>query len=969
MDIFSRMSFSVAVALFVPVAAVAQTVSASLVDAVSGEPVSYATVYLTKSGATKPYKYVLSSESGRVRFDRVASGTYLFKAELMGYKTLEKQVAVQGKDVALGELKLDLDREALDAASVSAAGNSILIKKDTIEYNASSFKTTDNDMLEDLLKKLPGVDVSEDGSITVNGQTISKVTIDGKTFFLDDPQVASKNIPAKLINKLKVVNKKSEQAEFTGIDDGQEEQVIDLSIKPGMMNGLFGSVMGGGGIDIPSGEGVAKEGRYQGAAFLGNFKKNSQLSLLLNGNNTNNRGFNDLAGSMMGSMRGGGGGMGGRGGIGGRGGNGVSVSYMGGANGAWTLLEDRMNLGGNYLFNFTDRNVEESSLKRTYLDDESYNISNSAGVNRSISRGHRVGIRLDHKFSENTSILFEPRINFGSGNYDQTSSTSTLSSVGDVTDSLNRGLTANTGANRSFSTSGFLLLRQRLGIPGRTLTVYARYSYSNNNLDGLNSSNVYDFTTGRDSVTRQSFKSVSNSAGLSGGLTYTEPIGHNFYVEANYSYNWSSNVSWKNTTDDLTGLPAYEYSNRIENVSSYHSVGANLLYQLEKSRFQIGAAVLPTSTVNTTTRYDYTTKDYVKLDPYRYNILRWSPRAMVWWEIGENANARLFYYGNTAQPAISKLIPVPDNTDPLNVGFGNPGLKPYFTHNINGDVRYNNKKNFSSFNIRFNGSFTQDPIVSATWFGANGAQYSMPFNGQNSGSAGLNGFVNVPIGKSNFSISNVANLNWSRTSSYVGNDIDMTTYENEGYYAFMEEFTRNFSDPDYYAAHVKANRTDNLSVMERLRVTYRLDNLELYVSGRTRINKSWYTISENASQTLTFSNQVRASVNWTWDAPGLVFKSEFNYNWYNGFTGSTYTPEYILDAEIQKLLCKKKLTLSLKGYDILGQAKNVSVNDESNYHTETRNNTLGRYIILSLSYRFGQFDRSAMRHPGGPPRM
>ena len=227
------------------------TVTATLVEESTGDPVPFATVSLTPNGSDKVYKYVLSGEDGSVKFEGVKKGQYRFKAELMGYKPVVKEIEI--KDVLeLGTLKMADDKEVLDAANVSAVGNPIVIKKDTVEYNATSFKTTDNDVLEDLLKKLPGVEVSEDGSVTVNGQEIKKITIEGKTFFLDDPSLATKNLPAKIINKVKVVNKKSEQAEFTGIDDGEEETVIDLNIKPGMMKGLFGNVMAGAGHDVPA---------------------------------------------------------------------------------------------------------------------------------------------------------------------------------------------------------------------------------------------------------------------------------------------------------------------------------------------------------------------------------------------------------------------------------------------------------------------------------------------------------------------------------------------------------------------------------------------------------------------------------------------------------------------------------------------------------------------------------------------
>ena len=936
--------------------------TAVLIDESNGEPVGFATVSLTREGAQKPTKYVLSESDGKVAIEGIRSGAYTFKAEMLGYQPFEKQVKIPDvKD--LGTIKMKVDQQQLDAASVSAVGNPIIIKKDTIEYNATSFKTTDNDVLEDLLKKLPGIEVAEDGSITHNGQTIKRITIDGKTFFLDDPQLASKNIPAKIINKLKVVDKKSDQAEFTGIDDGEEETIIDLSIKPGMMKGTFGNIMAGGGHDLPSTD-VEGDWRYQTAAFVGKFTDKTQISFIANGNNTNNRGFNDLAGSMMGGMRGGGGGMGG-----GRGGNGnyngITTSWMAGGNGAWTLFDNRMDLSGNYLYSNTSKYIEEESSRTTYLKDYDQ-IYNSNGFNDTQTWGHRFGMRLDHKFSNNTSILFQPQLNFGGGAFMQQNDYFTDYDRSSVVEHINKGDSKNWGTNRNFSTSGFALLRQRLGKPGRTLTVMGRYSFTNNEMGSFNKSNVFsDFVSegnwASHQITDQTIDQESRSHSLFGRVTYTEPIGGNFYVEANYGYSWSRSTSEKKTYDNQNGgaLDVY-YSNSVVNDNKRHDIGANVLYQLEKFRAQLGFSAQPVKTTNETVRAGV---------PVSYEDTRWryAPSAMMWWEMGENSNMRIFYRGWSNQPSVSQLIPVPDNTDPLNISFGNPSLAPYFSHNFNGDFRFNNRKSFTSVNARFNGSYVQDPITSAIWYGPNGARYSMPFNGPSSFNFGVNLFANIPIGGTNFSIGEMGRINYSKNASYVGgNDV---TSQIVNYY---DAATGDMDYDGFLAAYGRGdfkfdeNITRTVSAMERLRVTYRNDALELSASARTRVNKSWYTISQTADNTLTFNNQIRASVNWTWEGPGLTLKSDFSYNWYNGYASNlNYQPEYILNAEIQKLLFKKKATLALKGYDILGQAKNLSVSDNSNYHSEVYNNTLGRYIILSLTWRFGTFDRDKMRGPGG----
>lgn len=963
------------------------TVTLSLTDSSTGEAVGFATVSITKPGNTKPYKYALSDDKGKTVFDKVAAGKYVLKAELLGYKPLTKDIEVKGK-LDLGALKMDPDKQVLDAASVSAAGNPIVIKKDTIEYNASSFKTTENDVLEDLLKKLPGVEVSEDGTVTANGQTISKITIDGKTFFLDDPQLASKNIPAKIIDKVKVVEKKSEQAEFTGIDDGNDETIIDLSIQKGMMNGLFGNVMAGAGHDVrkqvsgselSSGNG---DWRYQGAGFLGRFTDKNQLSVVINGNNTNNRGFNDLAGSMMQGMRGGGGGMG-RGSRGWGPGNGITTSWMGGLNGNTSLFDGKMDLGGNYLYNNNETYVEEKSKKITYLDNHNL-IYNNEGSNTTNSDGHRFGVRLEHKFSENTSILFQPQVSFGNGDFNEISKFSTLTEKDGTTTKTNDGFTSNTGSNNNWRTNGFFLFRQKLGKAGRTLSFNARYNFSGNETNGFNQSRTTTYdefeAAVSDSIINQRFNQNQDTKSLSGRLTYTEPLGKGFFVEANYEASWNRTSSTKNTFDSGV-VSGFDYNNLIynsvgEKINEVYSseiinryvnqrIGANFVYQKDKLRAQAGVSANPTDTHNETSGYD----------TYDSHVLNWAPQAMLWYDIDDNTNVRGFYFGRSQQPSVSQLMRVPDNTNPLSVSFGNMYLEPYFNHSFRSDFRHTNKKNFLSVNAGLDGGIVKNPIVNAQWYGTNGAQYSIPVNGKDSYNGSFRVMLNTPIAKSNFSVFLMSRASYSKSSSYVGSSsFDMGKYyEGDNYDA--ENFLADKFLEDFHSLDFTLNNLQTVGLMERLRLTYRNDVVELTAGGRTRMSKSWYTIA-NQSTNMTWSNQVSASMNWTVPG-GLGIVADGNYNWYNGYTTDQGT-QLILNAKITKMLFKDKFTLALNAYDILDQAKNLSVSDSSNYHTETLNNTLGRYIVVSLTYRFGNFGGKGGRRMGPgmgrgpmgpPPRM
>ncbi len=966
----SRLLLTCAAMLIVSVAFAqgSYTVKLRLVDDRTSQPVGFATASLTPKGETAATKYVLTDQDGKADLTKVRKGTYTLKAELMGYKIHSQELVVE-KNIDLGDIKMSEDVEQLDAASVSAVGNPIVVKKDTIEYSASSFKTSDNDMLEELLKKLPGVEVEADGSITANGETIKKITIDGKTFFLDDPQLASKNIPAKIIQKVKVVEKKSDQAMFTGIDDGEEETVIDLSLRPGMMQGWFGNVMAGGGHDVPGAGSDMNDPRFQGAAMVGRFTENSQISVILNGNNTNNRGFNDMAGSMMQNMR-----MGGMGrGMGGWGrGNGIATSWMGGLNGAFTLFDGDMDLAGNYLYNGSSRDVIEESSKITYLDDGTRLLNDQNGVSNTMSQGHRFGIRLEHEFSENTSILFEPQFNFGHGSFNELSDFQTYTERDNLRDSTNVGYTSNLGDNRNWSANGFFLFRQRLGKPGRTISANIRYRFSDNNLDGLNQSvtSIKDVQTAQwsDSLVNQRFDQNSKSASLSGRVVYTEPLGHDFFLEANYEYSWNKNSSVKNTfsslTDDMTedGFLIYNpegavidprYSNEIDNRSQNHRVGANISYQKEKFRAQLGASYNPTVTDNKTTGYD----------PYHQVTHNWSPQAMLNYEFNDNSHIRFFYFGRSAQPSTSQLLPVPDNSNPLSISLGNPNLDPYFNHNVRGMFGYTNKKTFTSVHARFGASLVQDAITNAQWYDPAGVQYSIPVNGPGTGSADMRVMINSPFGQSGFSIFSMSFVRYNQSTSYIGKG----NLESDKYYDAEEAsfdyglFHSDFPDLSESDLFVN-NKTQTMSFTQRLRLTYRNDFVELTAGGRTRMNKSWYTM-ENSNLKATWSNQVDASMNWTIPG-GINLIADLDYNWYNGYT-TPQEDEIVLNAEITKLLFKNKFTLALKAYDILGQSKNLSVSDSANYHIETRNNTLGRYVILSLTYRFGNFNRGGGRGPGG----
>ena len=905
------------------------TVKGVLVDSIRNTYVEFATISMLRDGSANGAKYVLTNSKGEFEIKGLAAGNYILKAEYMGFETVEKSI-----NVASGTRMLDIGKigiiekvNFLESAVVTALGNPITIKKDTIEYNATSFKSADSDMLEELLKKLPGIEISSDGKITANGKEITKIMIDGKTFFLNDPQLATKNLPAKIIEKVRVVDRQSEQARFTGIDDGNEETVIDLSIRPGMMNGWFGNLTGG----------LGSEDKFQTAGMVGKFTSTSQLTFIGNGNNTNNRAFTNLAGGMMsgmrGSMRGGSGGFsggfsgGGSGGIrvGGTtlsfGGSGITESWMAGINANTELYDGKLKIGGNYFYGGTDNISESSRVRENFMPDSSF-FNRDSSFSNTITDGHRVAMELEWKFSEKSSILFRPNVSIGTGSFEEKNYFLTEGAKGTK---INDGFSRSTGDNSSQSLGGDLLFRQRLGVPGRTFSVNFTYSYSNNDLDGFNFSetNIYG---NRPSVSyvNQMIDMNNNSYSLGARASYTEPLGNNYFMELAYRYNFSRNISDKESYNynDVTGqydILDADYTNYFKNTFISQQAEVNIRKNEEKYSYSFGFNVQPSTT------------ESISDSTLKRSVVNFSPSAQLDYRFNDARSLRIRYRGNTNEPTISQLQPVRDNSNPLYIPLGNPDLLPEFNHRLWVDFRDMNRSTFRSTSLRLGANYTMDKIVNKTWYDQGGIQYTMPVNENGVYSIFSMFMYNTPIKKSKFFV--MANTTLSLNGGI-----------------------------NYFNA--LRNKTTSLSLSEMLRVTYRGDKLEASVGGRASYSNAWYSI-ETSNRPSTWNNSVNFYINWTLPA-GFALISDVDHRFYIGYEDGFNEPSTVWNAEISKQLFKKSSTLSLKVFDILKDSRNTWRNATDNYIEDVRNNTLQQYVMLSFTIRFGSFGSRDGQSQGRP---
>ncbi len=924
-------------------------------DSLNKEPITGATVLITNAAGTANLGYATTAVDGSFEVKRLPAGKHLLQISMMGYTTFKRTIEMSGSPsvINLGDIALLEDMVHLNEVVVTSIGNPIVVKKDTIEYNASSFKVPEGAMLEDLLKKFPGAEIGSDGSITINGKTVSKVLLDGKTFFSDDPQIATKNLTAKMIDKVQVVDRKSEQSRFTGIDDGNEETVLNLTVLPGMKNGWFGNASAGAGT----------EERYQGGAFVANLKDDRQISILVSGNNTNNRAFSDISGNMMSQGRGfaggGGGRMGGGGGFGGMagggmrvniggtsmnfGGNGITTSWLAGLN-YHDEFGKKVKLGGNYFYNGSETDKKQESYRQNLLVGDSTSFYNQFSNSVTNTQGHRVALELEYTISDRTSLLFRPNVNYGIGNFDEQSYYETLTSTGD---SVNMGRSSATGDNQSISTNGELLFRHKFNKENRTFSTNVTYGYSDNAIDGKNESYTKIFNSMRpDELVNQQYHSDNGSWSLGTRFSYTEPLWKNHYMELAYNIRYNENTSEKSTYNYNATTQRYDvfdtlYSNHYRNVFVNQQAELNVRGIYEKTSWTVGVNVQPS----------YTKSEGRDQEAFSRHVVNFSPMAQFSYQPSNNVNLRLNYRGTTNQPSISQLQPVPDNSNPLQERLGNPDLNPSFTQNLMLMYRNTNMSNFRTMVAMVNAAMTSDQIVNMNIYeSSTGKQLIRPTNINGSYSATGMFMINSPIKKSKFS---VMSNTW-------------TTYNQS---VSLSKTVAVFDKDNIDFGNTEDSKTRSLSITEMLRLGYKGNKIDINLSGRAGYSQTWYTLSAQ-EQPAYWNNSVSGDFTWTlpWD---FSLSSDASYTYYIGYSDGYNEPLTMWNAGLSKLLFKKKQgTLAIKVYDILNEQRSNARVTTENYIEDSIVNTLGRYVMFSFTFRFGTFGNSGggggrMMGPGG----
>ncbi|MDR3094878.1 MAG: outer membrane beta-barrel protein [Bacteroidales bacterium] len=907
------------------------SVSGVIADSISAAGLDGANVQLVTAKDLKFVAGGISAPSGKFEVSKIPAGEYRMIVSYLGYTTTFKSLKLTGdaRMVNVGKIVLHKADIELAGVEVTAKFNPIIVKKDTIEFNTSAYKTKESDVVEDLLKKLPGVEVESDGTVSSGGQQVTKVYVDGKQFFGDDPKVALKNLPANAVDKVQVVDRKSDQAQFTGIEDDNTEKVINLTLRPGNRNGMFGRAMAGYGFA----DGF-NQGHYDANGFIGYFQGSTQMTALLSSNNTNNIGFSDFMGDVMNTMGGSGRSMGGGGGNrggGNRGGgynlggislgggnSGISTATSGGANFNKAFgANDKLKLGANYFFNVMNRDVVQESNRRNLFDSDTVFYSNQNQTQNRKSQNHRINLELDYKINENNSILFRPTVNIGAG-----SSTSDYyymtqnRMLNGVIDTLSSGYSSSGSGNNSLSTSGSLLWRHKFAKVGRTLSLNVNYGYSNNQSDGTNIQDNWEYTAllaSHDSLD-QYYTNNNHNNNIGTRVSYTEPIGKDHFLELSYSYNRTNTGSKKETFNTVDHSKDEEYSTLYDNIYANHQADIRFNTRREKYSYTLGVGIQPWSMSSSGRSINDTT----------FRSLNFSPSANLVFGTTRQKMLRFDYRGNMQQASIQQLMPVKDNSNPLYEQLGNKNLNPAFRQNLRATYNLFNPDNLTTFLTSLSFTVTNNYIANSTQYDASGKQTVMPVNVNGIYGANASIMVNMPIKKTKLSIN-------STLAGNYGNNISYTQRAN--------------------AAQEK-NDTRTAGINETFRITYRNDWLELTGSYRLGYNRAEYSNKENTNY---FNHRVGGDLYLQFPL-GLILSSNINYNFYKGY-GDNYNRDMILwGADISKqIFASKRGTVKLSVYDLLKQNSSYTRTTADNYIEDTHSNILGRFYMLSFLYRFSSF--------------
>ncbi|MDR3217728.1 MAG: outer membrane beta-barrel protein [Dysgonamonadaceae bacterium] len=904
----------------------------------------------------------ISNENGIFTLKNLESSKYILHITYLGFKPIFKNLTLDDSktETNLGVLTIIPDAILLDEAIVEGKRPEVVVKGDTLEYDATTIKVAENSVVEDLLKRTAGIEVDKEGNVTAGGKSVKRVYVNGKEFFNDDPLTATKNLPAEMVEKIQVFDRKSDMAQLTGFDDGEEETIINLTVRPGMAQGTMGNAQIGGGSSLDG----KNDFRYNGSGFVNNQKDANRITFIVGGNNNNNMG----GANMLGSGGGGGGGGfgGGGGGFGSAGGISKSQNYAMNINREFSPV---LKINGDIRYGKQGRYSENSLSNMTTISNTESQLDKTESKDNNGSNNISANMRIDWKPDTLNTFIFRPNISIrkSDGNSSGLSARydyNTLDTIYDsYTSSVNDGNTLSFGGTMDFA--------HKFSKPGRVFTVTARGTFSDGKTDRLSLTN---YTTGdpifyKDRNQRTFNDNITNNYTLSS--SWVEPLGKNFFAQATYRFTHSETESLNSTYDILeydpylmatvlkdTALINLTQSRSTIRNSTNQRIGLNLQMVREKFRLTAGFNVDPSKSVNETYQplpgqietQLFNPDDDARLAVIRgdslisridQNLVNFSPIINFNYIFGQRTNLRVDYEGETNQPSATQLRDYLDDSNPTNWNQGNPNLKPGYSNSLRLQFQKYVPETQFMYMLMGNGSFSLNDIVSVTKTQPGGIRLSTYENINGNWNSMLMGMVNTPLKNKRFSISNMVMGMYSHSNSYV------------------DELK---------------NLGKSASINDNLRLNYSSDLFYFSVNGN--INFSNITYSANPESNLKTTNY-GLGANTTWYLPKKwTVDSDINWTIRTGYAEEYNIPQTLWNASVTKELFNKKFgtgSLRLQIFDILKNRNNISATTTTNGFSTSQSLVLPSYFMVSLIYRFSAFPSMGNQNmfpggfPGGPP--
>lgn len=907
-------------------------------DTISKQAVSAATVTVLERKDSSLVTFTMTGSDGRFELKGLANGDYRLLITHVNYHNSNKYFSISEatKNADLGNVVMNDKAKVLEEVVLANEAPPVTLINDTIQYNAGSFKTQPNASVEQLLKKLPGVKVEKDGTIKAQGETVSRVLVDGKEFFGNDPKIATKNLPADAVDKVQVYDKQSDQAQLTGFEDGNYEKTINLKLKKDKKKGMFGKVNAGAG----------NKERYEGKFNVNSFKGARQFSAIGMGNNTNAEGFSfmdilNFTGEMARMQRGGGGGnininissqdASAMGMNGGNRNSGIITAWGGGLN-YNNIIGNKLDFQSNYFYNRYNPNTESHIQRQYVLPDTSYYNVNTYADN--LTNSHRFNLNMLYQVDSMNSIRINPSFSYQKTNNRSQSDYQTLSEQQSL---INEGFSNNRSGSEGYNFRNDITWRRKFARKGRTFSLSLQTTLNESEGDGsLSSVNSFYNPNGslfrKDTLDQQSI-TTGDLRGYTARAVYTEPLWKRSLLELSAGKSNTRSTSDKETFDYNQNNGKYDelnsqLSNDFENTYGYTNGGVRLRTQRKKYNYAVGVTWQQAELEG---RVTSGIKDSVIKKTFR-NFL---PNARFQYNFSRFRSLSLTYNTSTNQPSMSQLQPVPDISNPLNIREGNPDLKQEYNHMLQTGLTmvspYKNKNLFLFFTMQA----TKNKIVNYDSLNQQtGIRKTKPVN--------VSGVYNLN-----------SNISYSMPVRFLKGSIELSSVVG---YSNSKQLTNT------QAGSIGTNIIKTLTLGPDVRLDMNpTAKLNIMLGAGINHNNTRYSLQPSFNNTY-LSQEYTASLDWEMPKR-FFFATDFSYVINSQRAAGFNVKVPLWNASISKQMLKfNRGELKFSARDLLNKNVGISRNTSNSYIEDSRALTLRQFFLLSFTY---SLSKTGLNNAGG----